>query len=144
MQVPVPKDIDLEDKIIGPMTLRQFLYVLVGGTIAYTVFQKIGGPQGNNQLAIMLAIPIALFSLALAFMKIQGRPLGDFLVSTLIFFIRPRQRIWRKHDAQQGIIMDESKKPKEQKITKQPINVKELSDLTKILDADNEEDNKVT
>lgn len=134
MQFPVPKDIDLEDKIIGPMTLRQFLYVLVGCSFAYGVLKKIGGPEGNTQLAIMIALPIALFSIALAFVKVQERPLVDFMISLLTFFTRPRQRIWKRQDSVQDFTLDKNSQVAEVEVVKKKIKVSELTDLTKILD----------
>lgn len=135
MQFPVPKNIDLEDKIIGPMTLRQFLYVLVGGGIAYSIFKKMT-TAGRSELGIIIALPIALFSLALAFVKIQERPFGDFLASLVIFMTRPRQRVWKREEVAQNLVLDENKAKTEKKVQKKPLNVRELSDLTKVLDGE--------
>lgn len=142
MQFPVPKNIDLEDKIIGPMTLRQFLYVLVGGTIAYALIKKIGGPGGNNSLALTLAIPVALFSLALAFVKVQERPFADFLSSFFTFLSRPRQRIWQKRKAEQDLIVEDQKHDDTNKVVKKSVSVEKISDLTKILDSEKGGENK--
>ncbi len=134
MQFQVPKNIDLEDKIVGPLTLRQFLYVLVGGAISYSIFKKMAVPGGNTQLAMMISLPIALFSMALAFVKIQGQPLTEFLMALFTFMSRPRQRIWKRHDQEQGLVLDENKKVEKANVSKKAMNIKEVSDLTNILD----------
>lgn len=134
MQFPVPKNIDLEDKIIGPMTLRQFLYVLVGGAISYAIFKKLGGPGGNMQLALLISIPIALLTLALAFMKIQEQPLPEFLMALFTFLSRPRQRIWKRNEHEKDLVLEENKEVKDTKVQKKALNTKELGDITKILD----------
>ena len=92
MQFQVPQNIDLEDKIVGPLTLIQFLYVLAGGLINYLLLIFIG----MKIIFWILAIPIGLFALALAFLKIQDQPLSSFVKAGLIYFSRPRMRYWQR------------------------------------------------
>ena len=71
MQHQVPQFIDIEDKIFGPLTAKQFFYVLGGGAaifIMYVSFQL--------WLVIILGAPIVVFCGALAFLKILGAALG--------------------------------------------------------------------
>ena len=74
MQFKVPQFIDIEDKIIGPLTLKQFIYLLGGlGVIAISWFYfKLG-------VFIIISIPILVLSLGLAFFKVNGRPLVSIL-----------------------------------------------------------------
>ncbi len=91
MQFKVPQFIDIEDKIIGPLTLKQFIYLLGGlGIIAISWFYfKLG-------LFIIISIPIAIFTLGLAFYKINGRPLVSILGSLIKYITKPRLYLWKK------------------------------------------------
>ncbi|MDD3711839.1 MAG: PrgI family protein, partial [Patescibacteria group bacterium] len=91
MQFRVPQNIDLEDKVIGPMTLKQFVYVLAGGMLDYVCFLIF-----DTTLFILLALPITLFFLAMAFAKVQDQPFPKFLQNFIIFLFIPKQRVWNK------------------------------------------------
>jgi len=91
MQFKVPQFIEIEDKIIGPLTLKQFLYILGGfGVLAVLWFYLELG------LFIAIAIPIAAFVLGLAFYKVNGRPLVYILGSVIKYLIKPKLYLWRK------------------------------------------------
>ncbi len=77
----VPQFIETEDKIVGPLTLRQFLYLAVAGAISgvcYLIFQPI--------LAIGLTIALMGIAGVLAFMKVNGRTMVTFLGSAFSYF----------------------------------------------------------
>jgi hypothetical protein len=93
MQFKVPQNIDLEDKIIGPLTLIQFLYLLGGGLVDYLLFLGIG----SSFIFWLVAIPIAVVTLALAFLKIQDQPLLHFIKAGLVYLSRPKRRLWQRH-----------------------------------------------
>jgi len=90
----IPQQIEIEDKILGPFTLRQFLYMIVGGVTVYILFLIVG--QINIVLFFTIAFPIALLTLGLVFIKINERPFAMFLGYFLAFMIEPRIRIWEK------------------------------------------------
>jgi len=101
MQFKVPQNIDLEDKIVGPLTLIQFVYVLVGGLVCYIIFQLL---TSYIALVLIIDIPIALVALALAFLKIQDQPLSHFIVAGLAYFQRPKVRFWMREGKSQSVI----------------------------------------
>lgn len=74
----VPQFIDTETKLIGPLTLKQFLFVASG--ISVVVLEYLVLP-GIFFFVIML--PTAAFFLALAFMKIDGQPFLNYLAYML-------------------------------------------------------------
>ena len=93
MQFNVPQFIEIEDKIIGPLTLKQFFY-LAGGValiIFFWYFLKFW-------LFIFLALPTAALSVSLAFVKINGRPFIFFLASMFGYLIKPKVYIWKKDE----------------------------------------------
>jgi hypothetical protein len=131
----VPQNIDLEDKIVGSLTLRQFLYLLIGGSLDYAIFRKLAVPGGNPSLAIFLCLPIGLFTIALVFLKVQERPFGEFIAALIWFSIRPRQRVWHRETLNdQPVITQEAKKNEEKKIAKKDLDVNKLHSLAATLD----------
>src|SRR3989338_11546417 len=78
MQYQTPQFIDVEDKIFGPLTAKQFFYLLGGIAaifILYVFFQL--------WVVILLGLPIGGFSLALTFLKINGIPFTKVLANFL-------------------------------------------------------------
>ncbi len=91
MRYQVPQFIEVEDKIIGPLTIKQFVY-LVGGAgmsfILYTYLPLI--------IAIILIAIIIPLSVALAFYKINNKPFIDFMESAFTFYTKQNLYIWKK------------------------------------------------
>ncbi len=91
MQFQVPQFIETEDKIIGPMTLKQFGFVAAGGMACFILFNIL-----TLGFAVMLSIPIAALALVLAFGKIKGVAAPKYLLSLLNFSLKPQLYLWRK------------------------------------------------
>lgn len=90
-QFVVPQFIDVEDKIFGPITTRQFLIVLVAGLILFICFKL-----ADITLFIFLAAVIGGAALVLAFVKINGQAFHYFLLNIVQTLRRPSLRIWNK------------------------------------------------
>ncbi|MBI3627411.1 MAG: PrgI family protein [Candidatus Sungbacteria bacterium] len=93
-QYQVPQFIDIEDKIIGPLTLKQFMYLAVGAgllVIFYYLF--------NFYIFIVLAVPIGLFSLALAFFKLNNVPFPKVVMNAIGFYTHPHLYLWKQQPA---------------------------------------------
>lgn len=102
MQFQVPQNIDLEDKIVGPLTLTQFLYVLGGGLIDYLLFQSIA--QNYFAIFLIIGIPVALLTVGLAFLKVQEQPLSHFISVGLVYLTKPKIRIWQRNNTYKPIL----------------------------------------
>ncbi len=91
MQFNVPQFIEIKDKIIGPLTMRQFLYILA-------VVAALGGLWFFIELwlFIIITIPIAIFCLMLAFYKFNGRPFIYFVGSVINYLIKPKLYLWKR------------------------------------------------
>jgi predicted permease len=100
LQFKVPQNIDMQDKILGPLTMVQFIYAVIGGGICYAIYSTIPQP-----FSYVLVLPIALFVLALIFLKINERPFLDFLVSLAYFMTTPKSRMWH-HDANSNLSVE--------------------------------------
>jgi len=91
MQFQVPQFIDIEDKIVGPLTIKQFLFLAGGmglGLIFFLIFRI--------AYAIILGIPVVTLGFALAFVKIEGVSLPRYLASLLRFSFKPQKYLWKK------------------------------------------------
>lgn len=89
-QYKVPQDVEADDKLIGPFSFRQFVYLLiVGGLIALAI--------GLFQLFPLLAIipvPPILFFGALALPLRKDQPMETYLAALVSYYLKPHKRIW--------------------------------------------------
>ncbi len=89
-QYKVPQDVEAEDKLIGPFSFRQFVYLLIAaGLIALAV----GLFQIFPILAILPLPPVLLF-LALALPLKKDQPMETYLAAIVSYYIKPRTRKW--------------------------------------------------
>ncbi len=93
MDYQVPQFIEVEDKIFGPLTLKQFIYLAGGVGICAIIFLYV-----PLIFAILLALPVAGLALALAFYKINGKPFIDVLEAGVSYFLGRRLYIWKKEN----------------------------------------------
>ncbi len=90
-QFVVPQFIDVEDKIFGPVTTRQFIILLIAGLILFVVFKLT-----DTALFIFLALIIGGFALTLAFIKINGQSFHYFILNIIQTLRLPSRRLWFK------------------------------------------------
>lgn len=90
-QFVVPQFIEVEDKIFGPITTRQFLILLVAGTAVFLAYRF-----GDLSLFIFTTVFIGGFSLILAFVKINGQNFHYFLLNVIQTLRKPSLRVWQK------------------------------------------------
>lgn len=91
MQFQVPQFIDIEDKIVGPLTLKQFLYIAGNGGLAYIAYSAIP----ISAVGTLLAIGFLSFGALLAFYKYNNRPFIKIVSAAFFYYIRPRLYIWK-------------------------------------------------
>lgn len=91
MEYQVPQFIEVEDKIFGPFTLKQFIF-LAGGT-GLCVFLILYLPLF---LGILLSLPVAALAAALAFYKINNKPFIEVLEAGFTYYIGSRLYLWKK------------------------------------------------
>ena len=90
-QYKVPQDVEAEDKLLGPFTFRQFIYLLIMfGLIALGfLFVRIG----IWPLIIILVPPFVLLSILALPLK-KDQPMETYLSAVVSFHLKPRKRIW--------------------------------------------------
>ena len=92
MRFQLPQFIETEIKLIGPFTLKQFLWIAGGVALVFVSFMFLG-PQ---LLFFVIAIPVAVISLALAFVRIQEMPLINYIAYALAYAINPKKYLYQK------------------------------------------------
>jgi hypothetical protein len=93
MQYQIPQFLEIEDKIFGPLTLKQFLYTAAGAAIMYLAWANL--PQ---ILAVIIGGPFLILFLGLAFYKVNNRPLSKTIEFALTYFTKPKLYIWKKRE----------------------------------------------
>ena len=91
MQFQVPQFIEVEDKIFGPLTTKQFFYLLGAGAvifIMYVFFQL--------WIVIIFGLPLGGFALAMAFLKLDGVPFIKVVGNALGYAGANRLYLWKK------------------------------------------------
>ena len=86
----VPQDVEADDKLIGPFSFRQFVYLII-------VALAIAIAWGLAQLFVPLAIiplPIIIVFGALALPLRKDQPMEVYMAAILSFYLKPRKRLW--------------------------------------------------
>lgn len=91
MRFEVPQFIEIPDKIFGPLTWRQFLYL--GGGVGMAVVMFFTLPI---ILFLIFGLPLALLAGALAFYPVNNRPFSYFLEAIFNYISRQRLYLWRQ------------------------------------------------
>jgi hypothetical protein len=91
-QFTVPQFIDAEDKIIGPITTRQFIILLVMSGVIFLEYKLF---DFSLFLATTLLTVGVFFTFA--FSKINGRPFHYFLLNLIQSLFMPQLRLWNKN-----------------------------------------------
>ncbi|MBU6430844.1 MAG: PrgI family protein [Patescibacteria group bacterium] len=129
MRFQVPQFIEIEDKIFGPLTLKQFIYLAGGGGISYVIYAIVP----YFIVAVFLIIPVALFSLALAFYKVNGKPFIFIVESAVKYALGNKLYLWEKREKR--VTKKESGGKEETALLKVPkLSESKLKDLTWSLD----------
>ncbi len=93
MRFQVPQYIEVEDKIFGPLTLKQFLYLIGSGGMAFVAYRFLG-----LFIGLLIGIPILIFGLLLAFYKHNHKPFVFLVEAALRYTAKQKLYLWRKID----------------------------------------------
>ena len=92
-QFTVPQFIDVESKIIGPVTTRQFL-IFLGAAVVIALSYRLF----DFSLFLMIAIIIGIIAVVFAFVKVNGRPFHFFVLNLVQTMGRSHTRVWHRTD----------------------------------------------
>lgn len=90
MQFQVPQFIEVEDKIIGPLTIRQFIYLATGAGISVMLYFAV-----ETWAWFLLSIILLGTAGAFAFIKVNGRPFYMMIFAGTRFFWNPHTYVWQ-------------------------------------------------
>ena len=127
MQFKVPQFIDIEDKLFGPLTFRQFAYLAGGGGMVFVIYKLL-----PLWIGIFLILPIIILALALAFYKINNQPFIYYLQAGITYAITNKLYVWKQRLVKPSLKKEEVEK--EQTITLPRMSGNKLSDLAWSLD----------
>ncbi len=105
MQFIVPQFIDIEDKVIGPLTFKQFMYLAGGAGLAFAVYKLV-----PPIISIPIALAFVTLAFSLTFVKVNGKPFVFVLQAFISYFFQSKLYIWKKipkKEEQQEIVSQE-------------------------------------
>lgn len=126
MRFTVPKFIEHEAKIVGPLTFRQFIFIGMAGGGCFILYFTV-----PFSIFLIASLFLGVGAIALAFLKIGGRSLPTILGNFLKFSTSPKIFIWRKIEAPIKIFKKEKVK-KETAEEELPLKIAERSQLKKL------------
>ena len=133
MQFKVPQFIDIEDKLFGPFTFRQFAYLAGGAGMIFVLYKVL-----PFWIAVLLIIPIAGLTLALTFYRINNKPFIYYLQAGISYAIGDRLYVWKQRLVKPTLKKEEPT-PTPKTNTVPMMSGSKLSDLAWSLDVETKE-----
>ena len=100
-QYKVPQDVEADDKLIGPFSFRQFVYLLIAaGLIALAV-----GLFNIFPLLTIIPVPFVLFFLILALPLKKDQPMETYLAAIVSYYLKPHNRLWTPGQRESTILI---------------------------------------
>lgn len=91
MQFKVPQFIDVEDKLFGSLTFKQFAYLAGGGGMVFVLYKLL-----PIWVSVLLIIPVIILALLLTFYKINGQPFIYYLQASIVYMTQSKLFIWKQ------------------------------------------------
>lgn len=99
MQFKVPQNVQREDKIVGPLTLKQLIICGVGFAVAYAIYSSLN----RYYIWVTWILPVgivAIITVTFAFVRPLDLSFTKFILRWLEFTINPRKRYWIQGSAE--------------------------------------------
>jgi len=91
MRFEIPQFIDIEDKIFGPLTWRQFVYLGGGVGMGVVLFLTT-----HFIVFVLIGLPLAVIAGALAFYPVNNRPFSYFLQAIYGYLVGKKLYLWQR------------------------------------------------
>jgi len=91
MRFQVPQFINVEDKLLGPFSIKQFVYIVGGIGMGYIAYNFL-----PFYVALLIIAPVAALTAALAFYKPNGKPFIFMLQAAIAYALSNRLYLWKR------------------------------------------------
>ncbi|MBU1446073.1 PrgI family protein [Patescibacteria group bacterium] len=139
MQFKIPQNVQMEDRIVGPLTLKHMIILGIGGGFAYVLYVVLARSYYMEVWLPPIAI-IVILTLLFAFVKIYNVSFAKFIILFIEHLFVPRKRKWQKASAEiqmQGYVPEKEPTKLNDSNKKDNENTKtlnKLNDISKVLD----------
>ena len=130
MLINVPQYIDVEDKVAGPLTLKQVGWMIILGIILIIMWNVM-----PIVVFFVVGLPVTMVFSALAFYRPYGQPLGSFIIFAAFYYFRPKIYTWKRSPEKEQIISSVTKTSITQVANKQ-LTPETLRGLAQLLDSE--------
>lgn len=134
MQFKVPQFIDIEDKLFGPFTFRQFVYLVGGAGMIFVIYKLL-----PLWIGIFLIIPVAGLAALLTFYKINNKPFIYYLQAAISYAVSSKLYVWKQRLAKNSDKKDEDINMPSKVSTLPTLSSSKLKDLSWSLDVEEKE-----
>ena len=124
MQFKVPQFIDIEDKVVGNLSFKQFAYLAGGAGLVYMSVKIL-----PFYFAIVVTPAVAALALALTFMKVNEKPFSHALEAFIRFHLKSRLYLWKKQESKAKQVVES-----EQQLSRATMTESKLKTLSWSLD----------
>jgi hypothetical protein len=93
MRFEVPQFIEMEDKIFGPLSFKEFAYLIGGGGLCYIIYRFL-----PTFPALLIMLPVGGFAVALAFYRPNNKPFIEMVEAAIYWFFNGKLYVWKKRD----------------------------------------------
>lgn len=101
MRFEVPQFINVQDKLFGPFTFQEALYLVGGGGLTFVLYKLL-----PFSFAIFFGVPVIAFTLALIFYKPNGRPFINLVEAFILYSFSKKFYLWRQKEKGEGQIQE--------------------------------------
>lgn len=112
LQFKIPQNVEVEDKIVGPLTMKQLVICAGGGGVCYVLYLTLAKSYFVQVWAPPIAF-IATVTLAVAFLEIRGIKFIKWILLMIEAMMNPNKRMWDKRESTQLVFMVPSAKLQE-------------------------------
>ncbi len=130
MLINVPQYIDVEDKVAGPLTVKQLGWMIALGIILLVMWNTMPAAA-----FFVIGFPITLLFLAFTFYKPYGQPLGSFVIFGFLYYFRPKIYTWKRSPERERAVPKVAQVVKTQNTDKQ-VTAETLHGLAQLLDSE--------
>jgi len=140
MQFKVPQDVQREDRIVGPLTLKQLIICGIGGMISYAIYVSLA----KTYIWLTWLPPVTfvvLVTLAFAFVRPLDLSFARWILLWIEFSLIPKKRVWIKSSAEfyppqtSAKTKNAAEKAVEKKLNSMEEKQKKLEELTAFLES---------